>query len=290
MPQPQQEVESTPVAIRITALVIAHNRPELLRKCLQALEQSNQREQLEILVVDNGSTGGSNELKSEFPGARFIPLPRNFGLTKALNIGIRSAAGEYIFLLHDDIEVWPATSAGLAAVLEAQAEVGAVCPRLANPDGSGAPQVAKLPEPGAQDVDWRAAFPGAEAHAVEYARGSALMVRSFFLRAMRQIDERYGQFGSDAELCRQVRRSAKQVQVAGAFTATDHGTARAEPRLQALRRADFELGLAAYLGKHYGFAAGLKARAGFMLRALGAVSRLRYVWSGQKIDGTQPGA
>jgi GT2 family glycosyltransferase len=286
VPQPEQQAESTPIAIRITALVIAHDRPALLRKCLHSLEQSTHREQLEILVVDNGSTGGSSELQSEFPGARFIPLPRNFGLTKALNIGIRSSSGEFILLLHDDIEVSPGTPAGLASVLDAQSEVGAVCPRLANPDGSNAAQVAKLPVPGDHDVDWRLAGPWPEPHAVEYARGSAIMVRSFFLRAMRQIDERYGQFGSDAELCRQVHRSAKQVLLVGSLSATDHGT----PTTDALRRADFELGLAAYLGKHFGFAAGLRARAGCMLRSLGRVSLLRYVWSGQKIDGTQKGA
>jgi hypothetical protein len=286
VPQPQQEAEATPVAVRITALVIAHNRPASLRKCLRALEQSQGREQLEILVVDNGSTGGSAELKSEFPDVRFIPLPRNFGLTKALNIGVRSSAGEFIFLLHDDIEVSPETPAGLAAILEAQSEVGAVCPRLAAPDGSNAPQVTKLPVPGDHAVEWRAAGPWPEAHAVEYARGAAIMVRSFFLRAMRQLDERYGQFGSDAELCRQVQRSAKQVLLVGSLSAIDHGT----PQSSAMRRADFELGLAAYLGKHYGFAVGMKARAGAMLRALGSVSLLRYVWSGQKIDGTQKGA
>ncbi len=78
MPQPESQAESPPLAVRITALVIAHNRPALLRKCLQALEKSHQREQLEILVVDNGATGGSSELKDEFPAVRFIPLPRNF--------------------------------------------------------------------------------------------------------------------------------------------------------------------------------------------------------------------
>jgi GT2 family glycosyltransferase len=286
VPQLEQETESTPIAIRITALVIAHNRPALLRKCLNALERSHQREQLEILVVDNGSTGGSAELESEFPGARFIRLPRNFGLTKALNIGVRSSAGEFIFFLHDDIEVSPETPAGLASMLETQAEVGAVCPRLVTSDGSNAPQVAKLPVPGDRDVDWRPAGPWPEPHAVEYARGSVIMVRSFFLRAMRQIDERYGQFGSDAELCRQVQRSAKQVLLVGSLSAIDHGTHASD----ALRRADFELGLAAYLGKHYGFAAGLKARAGCMLRALGSWSLLAHVWSGQKIDGTQKGA
>src|ERR1035438_10118382 len=32
---------------------------------------------------------------------------------------------------------------------------------------------------------------------VEFARGAALMVRVYFIKAIRQIDERYGQFGSD---------------------------------------------------------------------------------------------
>ena len=38
-------------------------------------------------------------------------LPKNFGLTKALNLGWRAADAEYVFFLHDDTEVQPATVA-----------------------------------------------------------------------------------------------------------------------------------------------------------------------------------
>ena len=49
--------------------------------------------------MDNGSTDDSTALEPEFPEIRFMRLPRNFGLTKALNIGIRSAEADYLFLL-----------------------------------------------------------------------------------------------------------------------------------------------------------------------------------------------
>ena len=277
--------------------MVSHNRAALLRRAIQALELSRDREQIEILVVDNGSTDGSAQLESEFPGARFIRVPRNFGLTKAINIGVRGAAGEYIFLLHDDIEVSPETAGTLASVLETDSEAGAVCPLLVNPDGSPAPQVAKLPVPGVREVAWRAAEPGAERQTVEYARGAAIMFRGFLLRALRQIDERYGQFGSDAELCFQVRRAGKKVVLIPSVRATDNSVPETDTSLRALCRADFELGMAVYLGKHYGFATGFTARLLASLRALGAVLRfgefgyhvalLRNVWSGQIIDGTQ---
>jgi GT2 family glycosyltransferase len=297
VPTPDQEAESTPNPPRITALVVSHNRVALLRRVVQALELSQGREQIEILVVDNGSTDGSAQLESEFPGTRFIRVPRNFGLTKAINIGVRSAAGEFIFLLHDDVEVSPETASALAGVLETDTDVGAVCPLLVKPDGSPAPQVAPLPAPGVHEVAWRAAELGAGRQTVEYARGGAIMLRSFLLRALRHIDERYGQSGSDAELCFQVRQVGKKIVVLGAARATDLGVPSTNSNARALRRADCELGLSVYLSKHYGFAAGLSARITASLRALGALlsfgdfgynfALLRNTLSGQKIDGTQ---
>jgi len=145
-PQPveePQEPQEVPNPIRITALVVSHNRADLLRRAIASLEKSEEREKLEILVVDNGSTDGSTEVESEFPNARFIRMPKNFGLTKAINVGVRGAVGEYILLLHEDIEVSPDTARVLAAALENQSEAGAVCPLLVTPDGEPGPQIAQ---------------------------------------------------------------------------------------------------------------------------------------------------
>ncbi len=299
-PQPveePQEPQEIPNPIRITALVVSHNRADLLRRAIASLEKSEEREKIEILVVDNGSTDGSVELESEFPNARFIRMPKNFGLTKAINVGVRAAVGEYILLLHDDTEVSPDTARRLAAALENQSEVGAACPLLVTPEDAPAPQVADLPRPGHTDLVWRPADPERGEQPVQYARGAAIMVRAFFLRAMRQIDERYGTYGSDAELCFQVNRSGKRVLLVPAARAVHRGRTELDASERAARDADFKLGMALYLKKRFGMARGIVFRISAVLGAFGRLLGFRdfryharlfgALWNGQKIDGTQ---
>src|SRR6266545_3837262 len=103
-----QAGDQAPKPAKASVVVVSHNRAALLRRCLEALERAEDRESLQVLVVDNGSGDGSAELQAAFPAMRFIPLPKNFGLTKAWNIGIRAADAPHVVLLHDDTEVEPA--------------------------------------------------------------------------------------------------------------------------------------------------------------------------------------
>ena len=192
---------------KVSALVVSYNRKALLRRALEALERSEARDTIEIVVVDNGSTDGSQQLESDFPRARFIRIPRNFGLTKALNLGVRGSEAEYVFFLHEDTEVFPDTTRLLAALLDSQPDAGAVCPLLVDDADRPAPQLGKFPP----DDTWRPAEPGPDPLPVDYPRGAALMIRRHFFTAIRQIDERYGQFGSDADLCFQLRRAGKKI-------------------------------------------------------------------------------
>ena len=56
-----------------------------------------------------------------------------------------------------------------------------------------------------------------------------------------------------------------------------------------LRQADFRQGAAVFIAKHYGFAAGIKARLAAIFSALGRFrfGELSALISSQKIDGTQ---
>jgi N-acetylglucosaminyl-diphospho-decaprenol L-rhamnosyltransferase len=267
---------------KVSALVVSYNRKDFLRRALDALESSEDREAIEVVVVDNGSSDGSQELESAYPRARFIRIPRNFGLTKALNLGVRGSQGEYLFFLHDDTEVFPDTVRLLMTALDAQSDAGAVCPLLVNADGAPAPQLGQLPP----DGTWRAAVPGADPIPVEYARGAALMVRRFFLTAMRQIDESYGQFGSDADLCYQIRRSNKKILLLPQARARHTGNDSESP----LREADRTQGTAAWIGKYQGWWSGTRARIAAIFGALVSfrIGVLKLLLAGQKIDGTQP--
>ncbi len=264
-------------------VVVSRNRAALLRRCLDSVEQSEARSTLQVIVVDNGSSDGSAQLATAFPAVQFIPLPKNFGLTKALNIGWRAADAAYVFFLHDDTEIDPPTIARLADVLDANHEAAAVCPLLVDAQGRPAPQLGSFPP----DGHWRPADPaGDDPFAVEYPRGAALMMRVSLIRAVRQIDERYGQFGSDADLAAQIYKASKKVFLVSTARARHAGS----QAYSSAERADFLLGRATFFGKYRGFGAGIQARLGSVLGPLVAfrLGVLRYTIAGQKIDGTQP--
>ena len=264
-------------------VVVSHDRVELLRRCLESLEKSEGRQILQLILVDNGSTDGSAQLESEFPNIQFIRLPKNFGLTKALNIGWRAADAAYVFFLHDDTEVEPGTVLRLADVLDANPDAAATCPLLVDGAGNPAPQLDSLPPTG----HWRPAQPAsAEPFSVDYPRGAAFMMRVLLIKSIRQIDEHYGQFGSDADLATQIRGGGKKILLVPGTPVRHYG----RDAYTALERADYQLSRAVYRGKYEGFAAGILTRIGAVAGSLVSLrlGEMKHTLSGQKIDGTQP--
>jgi GT2 family glycosyltransferase len=279
-PQPNAEQERTPP--RVSVVVVSLNRVEALRRCLASLEKSEGRGAMQVIVVDNGSTDGAAQLDSEFPADQFVRLPKNFGLTKAMNIGWRAADSEFVLFLHDDTEVAPEAVMRLVETLESTPDAGAVAPLLMDEEGRPAPQLGSLPPNG----EWRpATVDGNEPKAVEYPRGAAIMMRVFLLKSIRQIDEHYGQFGADADLATQIRRGGKKILLVPSARVLHQGS----PGYNAMERADFQLARAVYLGKYQGFVAGLQARIGAVLGSLFGfrLGEFKYAIAGQKIDGTQ---
>lgn len=306
-------MEEAQIPLQVSVLIVSYNCAAALRRCLQSLEQSAEREKLEIIVVDNGSQDESPGLDAEFPAATFLRLPRNFGFTKAVNIGMRTAKAEFFFFLDPHTEVLPETVASLAARLAEEPDAVAVCPLLAMPEGEPAPQFAKLPDPATvSPLAWAGAFgqtaapdAGQQRVAIQFASLEAFMARGYFLKGLRYIDERYAQSWADAEICVQIRRAARKVLLFPAIRVLRQAEEEPEFALsssaRALLSADWVLGAATYAGKHFGFLAGLKIRIAGVFRALGQAlfallrfrdvgyhfSRFTYILSGQKIDGTQ---
>jgi GT2 family glycosyltransferase len=279
---PQTNPEQEKPALRVTVVVVSHNRQAMLRQCLTALEKSEGRERLQIVVVENGSTDGSEMLPGEFPDLQWIRLPKNFGLTKAMNLGWRAADAEYVFFLHDDAVVPPEAAMRLADELDANADAAAVCPLLVDGEGRPAPQFGSLPPDGI----WRAGQPAGDALTpVEYPRGAALMARVFYIKATRQIDERFGQTGGDADLAAQFRRASKKVLLVPSVRVVHAGTGEHS----AQERADALLAYAAFRGKYEGFLPGMMARMGSIFGPLFGFrfGELRHTLSGRKINGSQ---
>jgi GT2 family glycosyltransferase len=252
--------------------------------------------EIETLVVDLGSQDGSAAIDTDFPKVTVLRLPKHFGATKAMNIATRTAAADYLFYLDPHVTLDKGCITGLAAILDGDSSITAVCPLPRGESGQPCPQAYRLPDSAAlaeacESGSLRpAAFDVASAPLipVEYASRSALMVRKDFIRGMNFFDERYGHAWPDLELAWQIQNAQRKTVLASKIGAVWH-----EPEPvnldPAICAADRYNGAAGYLSKHNGFLAGLSFRISAIFKALfsGRFGLLAALFSGQKIDGTQ---
>ena len=131
--------------IRLTFAIPNYNGRELLEEYLPSAvaEAARTQGEAEVLVVDDASTDDSvAHLRSLAPAVRAVVLESNLGFVGAANTCVRSAAGEYVFLLNSDMRVEPGCAEKLLAVLEAADDVFAVSPRILT---EGDPSVDEAP-------------------------------------------------------------------------------------------------------------------------------------------------
>lgn len=319
-PIPGDEIASTesPAAVppveavsgpQVSALITSRNCINDLRRLLASLEASQERNRLEIIVVDNSSRDGSGRVDQEFEGVHVLRLQKNFGRTRALNIGTRTAKGDYLLLLEPHMEVQPETVVSLVRAFEETPGAGAVCPLTLGDKGEPELRIHQLPDSPTLAAIWRGEqeFPALPAQfatepvPAEFISRAAVLVRRDFVKGMNFFDERYGDFGPELELCFQIRQAGKKLFVLPQTTIRRHalpGWWEAAPSpIKAQQSADFALGAARYIGKREGSMAGIKFQFSAALAALGRTltfqapgynaRRLLYLVTGQKVDGTQ---
>ena len=89
----------------VSVVIPNFNGREYLKTCLNSLLDQTYPE-VSIIVVDNGSTDGSQELiLSSYPQIRLISLSENTGFCHAVNVGIKASKSAYVILLNNDTEV-----------------------------------------------------------------------------------------------------------------------------------------------------------------------------------------
>jgi N-acetylglucosaminyl-diphospho-decaprenol L-rhamnosyltransferase len=301
-----EDTELTPSGPKTSVLIVSHNSAAALRRCLSSLMETTARDAVEVLVVDKGSRDGSGQLDAEFPDAKFLRLERNFGFTKAANIGVRTALGEYVLFLDPGVEMKSKAVEAMVQVLDAESDVVAVCPLLVDEAGKPLSRFRRVVS-GAELVrEWKSggsagflpADLNADRLAVEWPPRACVLVRKQFIRGMNFFDQRFGEFGADLELFFQIRNAGKRVVLLPQIRLVWRPVEQGYPEdARAQLSADEALGIAVYGAKHGGLLEGLGIRLSCIFHVLGKLltfkepgyqlARLSALVSGQKIDGTQ---
>ncbi len=85
----------------VSIVIPAYNAEHTLHECLQAATDLEWTGDLEVIMVNDGSTDKTAEIASSFPGVEVVNMPHG-GAARATNIGIKKAQHDMIVLLDAD--------------------------------------------------------------------------------------------------------------------------------------------------------------------------------------------
>lgn len=110
----------------LTFVVPAYNMTEYLERCVMSLIAAKRNDDIEVLIVDDGSSDGTLEMAQKFE-ARYPGIVRaihqaNKGHGGAVNTGIAAASGMYVKVVDADDWVGPESLEQVMTVLREEAD------------------------------------------------------------------------------------------------------------------------------------------------------------------------
>ena len=94
----------------VSFIVLNWNGEDVISRCLDATSRAldNYEGPGEVIVVDNGSSDGSESLiERDYPRVRLVKLGENLGFSEWNNVGVRESRGDIVILVNNDAYVHP---------------------------------------------------------------------------------------------------------------------------------------------------------------------------------------
>jgi N-acetylglucosaminyl-diphospho-decaprenol L-rhamnosyltransferase len=121
----------------LTIVILSWNTRDLLEECLLSIFKYGGDVDCEILVIDNGSSDGSQKMVSNtFPQVQLVQNEQNLGFAGGNNQGILLSKSPYVLLLNSDAFLTENALNSLMEIMEKHKKAGIVGAQLINRDGS----------------------------------------------------------------------------------------------------------------------------------------------------------
>lgn len=274
----------------LAIVIVNWNTADLLRSCLNSIEQSEHNLSVEVWVVDNASTDSSVSMVREyFPHVRLIVNDENVGFARANNQVLCQVTTRNVLLLNSDTEVKSGSLKALVDQLDNDPGLGAVGPLLLNSDGSIQPSFGRFPSllseflfhsllylvipapfPYGKRVPRLQRSSYESEHDVEWITGAAMAIRREALVNVGLLDERTFMYGEDLDWCWRTRKADYRIRYSP--------SAKVTHRIGASARKDYSSWIQNYTHATLDFFQRRKPRTSlFIVRAfitLGALLRI----------------
>lgn len=216
--------------MELSIIIVNYNVKEFLQNLLHSIAKASQNIVSEIIVVDNASDDGSPELiKENFPNVKLIVNEKNLGFSKANNIGLKAASGDFFLLINPDTIVREDTFQKMLKFFAEFPTAGMAGCKILNPDGTL--QLAcrrSFPGPWTsfcKVTGLSSIFPNSKMFAsynltyldedqtyeVDAISGSFMMIRKEAMKLVGGLDEQFFMYGEDLDLCYRIQKAGFKV-------------------------------------------------------------------------------
>lgn len=203
---------------QVSYIIVTWNNADIITDCIDSLLRFCKAEN-QIIVVDNNSKDTTCSVIKEKYGESvlLIEAGENLGFSKANNLGLTKATGDYIFFINPDVVFIEDIVSPMLRVLDSCSDVGIVSPMLIYPDGRY--QVSTCNFPSAKKVFWddlhfykllpvnkRLKLAQAQCRCggdryVDWSYGAAHLCRADDVRSVGGYPHGYFMYGEDTEFC-----------------------------------------------------------------------------------------
>lgn len=239
--------------------VIYTGERDLMPRLLSTMSASGEGLQMRLVLVDNASADGVEPWRAYFSETLVVRNDRRMTYAANLNRILDASAARYVLLMNTDMYFDPPQQclARMVAFMESQPRCGIAGCRLYHADGADAHAARRFPTlplilarrcglgrllRGAVDRHFYAEHQPGDTWPCDWLSGCFMMVRREAMRSLGHIDEGFGKYFEDVDLCLRMARAGWRVMYHGA-TSCFHLESRASRHVLS---ADAWLHLRAY--------------------------------------------
>tara|TARA_A100001037_G_scaffold301810_1_gene332101 strand:- start:425 stop:1345 length:921 start_codon:yes stop_codon:yes gene_type:complete len=126
-----------PRAPDVSVIIVTYNSAQVIIDCIDSIINNSQDVEVEILIVDNGSTDHTCEtITHHYPDINLMSGHGNLGFAAGNNMGMEAAQGRHFLILNPDTEVSSGALKTLTDYADLHPTAGMIAPHLVNPDGT----------------------------------------------------------------------------------------------------------------------------------------------------------
>jgi len=213
--------------MKLSIIVNHYRTPEVLRNCLNSVKEDLKGVgfEWELIVTDSATIEQTEQMMAdEFSDVFFLPAKENIGFGKSINIALKKAKGDYLFIINADIVM--DEKGVIEKMLDYMVEhkdIGMLGPKLWNINNTWQQSCFRFYTP--MTVFYRRTFLGktsfgkkdldyflmkdvldkgeiTEPTPVDWLMGSAMMIRKSDLDKVGGFDERYFMYFEDVDWAR----------------------------------------------------------------------------------------